>query len=65
MVAIALDDSQNKRNTEEWEIEQRNRMKATYQVARAKVYTKFKGWSLSEGEDIATSSVLSLAINRR
>jgi len=65
IVAIALDDSQNKRNTEEWEIEQRNRMEAACQVARAKVCTEFEGWSTSEDEDIATSSVLSLAINRR
>ncbi len=65
MVAIALDDSQNKRIAEEWEIEQRNRMEAACQVARAKVCTEFEGSSTSEDEDIATSSVLSLAINRR
>lgn len=65
MVAIALDDSQNRRNAEEWEIEKRNRMEAACKAARAKVCTEFEGWSTSEDEDIATSSVLSLAISHR
>ena len=65
MVAIALDDSQNRRNAEEWEIEKRNRMEAACKAARAKLCTEFEGWSTSEDEDIATSSVLSLAISHR
>ncbi|CAF9930024.1 MAG: hypothetical protein ALECFALPRED_004502 [Alectoria fallacina] len=63
MVAIALDDSQNRRNSEEWEIEKRNRMEVACKEARAKVCTDFEGWSSSEDEDIATSSMLSLAIS--
>lgn len=65
MVAIALDHSQNRRNAEEWEIEKRNRMEAACKAARAKVSTEFEGWSTSEDEGIATSSVLSLAISHR
>ena len=65
MVAIALDDSQNRRNAEEWEIEKRNRMEAAGKAAREKVCTEFEGWSTSEDEDIPTSSVLSLAISHR
>ena len=59
MVAIALDDSQNRRNAEEWEIEKRNRMEVACKAAREKVCADFEGWSTSEDEDIATSSVLS------
>ena len=65
MVAIALDDSQNRRDAEEWEVEKRNRMEAACKAARAKVCTEFEGWSTSEDEDIATSSGLSLAISHR
>ena len=65
MVAIALDDSQNRRNAEEWEIQKRNRMEAACKAVRAKVYTEFEGWSTSEDENIATSSVLSLVISYR
>ena len=65
MVAIALDDSQNKKNAEEWEIEKGKRTEAACEVARAKVCTDFEGWSTSEDEDVIKSSTLSSAINQR
>lgn len=48
MVAIALDDSQKRRNSEEWEIEKCNRMEAAFKAIRANVCTEFEGWSRSE-----------------
>ena len=48
MVATALDDSQKRRNAEEWEIEKCNRMGAAFKATRAKVCTEFEGWSASE-----------------
>ena len=65
MVAIALDDFQNRRSAEEWEIEKHTRMEAACKAARAKVCTEFEGWSTSEDEDIATSSVSHSAISHR
>ncbi len=43
MIAIALDDFQNKKPAEEWEIEKHNRIKAACEEARAKVCTEFEG----------------------
>lgn len=63
MVAIALDDSQNKKNAEQWEIEKGNRIEAACEVARAKVCADFEGWSTSE-EDVTNSSTLSSAIDQ-
>ena len=65
MVAIALDESQNKKNAEEWEIEKSNRIEAACEVARAKVCTDFEGWSTSEDENVTKSSTLSSATDQR
>ena len=54
MVAIALDDSQKRRNAEEWEIEKCNRMEAAFKATRAKVCTELKvgvHLKLFEGRD--------------
>ena len=48
MIAVALDDSQKRRNAEEWKIEKYNRMEAAFKATRAKVCTEFEGWSTSE-----------------
>ena len=45
MVAIALDESLNRRNAEESEIEKRNRMEAACKAVRAGVCTISQGWS--------------------
>ena len=65
MVAIALDDSQNKKNAEEWGIEKGNRIEAACEAARAKVCTDFEGWSTSEDEDVTNFSTLSSSIDQR
>lgn len=65
MVAIALDDLQNKKNAEEWEIEKGNRVEAACEAARAKVCIDFEGWSTSENEDVTNFSTLSSSIDQR
>lgn len=65
MIAIAVDDVQNKRTAEEWEVEKRSRIKVACEMATTKVCAELEGWSTSEDEKVANSSTSSFTVDQR
>lgn len=65
MVAIAVDEVQNKRTAEGWEIEKRSRIQAACEAVETKMCTELEGWSTSEDEEIAKSSTSSFTVDQR
>lgn len=64
MVAIAVDNVQNKRTAEEWEIEKRSRIETACEVARRKVCAELEGWDTSEDEKTTNSSTSSFTVDQ-
>ena len=65
MIAIAVDDVQNQRTAEEWEVEKRSRIEAACEMAKKKVCAELEGWSTSEDEKVANPSTSSFTVDQR
>ena len=65
MVAIALDDFQNKKTKEYWEVEKSKRIQVAIKEAEAKACAEFEGWSSCEDDEIAAPPVMAYNPNRR
>lgn len=64
MVAIGLDNFQNKKSANDWEMEKLKRMEAACEIAKAKVCAELEGWSTSEDEDAKNSPLQSPIVDQ-
>lgn len=65
MIAIAIENFENKRTAEDWENEKCKRIGVACEAATVKVCAELEGWSTSEDENIAGFSSLSPPLDER
>lgn len=64
MMAVALDEHQNRKQALDWEVERQKRIEAACEIAKAKVLTDLEGWSTSEDDGIEGSFKLLSVIDQ-